>query len=284
MIYQDTDVVVTGADGMLGRAVVKALRANDYYRVRFISGEMDISNVIDVIRLTGAKVINCAGIVRGRDDVTAKRMGEVNALAPHMLAAVAKRLIHVSTDCVFDGTKGPYVESDEPNPTDNYGMSKLMGEVETSPSLTVRTSFVGFGQRGLLRWLLDRHSELPVILGYELSEWNGLYVGTVARVLVRLLDDPVTGILHIQGPEINKYQLLKLMAEALQLGIRVAPVKSHRKNMILKSERLVWGDAPDTTFSWDTMIEELKADHEVEQANQMLASGGDPEGAPGIGI
>ena len=282
-IYADDEVVVTGANGMLGRAVVKALEASDYYHPIPFDPGLDISNGADVIRLTGAKIINCAGVVRGRDDVTAKRMGEVNALAPHMLAAVAKRLIHVSTDCVFDGTKGPYVESDEPTPSDNYGMSKLMGEVESESALTVRTSFVGFGQRGLIRWVLS-HPYGGKVEGYRRWIWNGLYVNTLARQLVRLLDDPITGIVHIEGPTVSKYELIRLIIKTVRPDLFLIEANSDPKNMILKSERLVCGDAPDTTFSWDTMIEELKADHEVEQANQMLASGGDPEGAPGIGI
>lgn len=263
MIYQDTDVVVIGARGMLGRAVVKALDASDYYRVLpFPSYAMDISDITDITNLTGAKIINCAGIVRGRGDVNAKRMGEVNALAPHMLAAVARRLIHMSTDCVFDGTKGPYVESDEPTPPDNYGMSKLIGEVDGQGSLTVRTSFIGFGQRGLLRWLLD-HPEGATIPGFRRWLWNGLYVGTLARHLVRLLDDPITGILHIEGPIISKYDLLDMIAKAIRPDLHVGPSYSQDSIMILKSERLIWGDTPDTAFTWNDMIKELKADYEA---------------------
>ncbi|KKN78091.1 hypothetical protein LCGC14_0353180 [marine sediment metagenome] len=284
MIYQDTDVVVTGARGMLGRAVVKALDASDYYRVLpYPSYAMDISDTTDIMNLTGANVINCAGIVRGRDDVSAKRMGEVNALAPYRIAAVARRLIQVSTDCVFDGTKGPYVESDEPTPSDHYGYSKLMGEIDYAPHLTVRTSFIGFGQRGLLRWLLDQ-PQGATVPGFRRWLWNGLYVDTVARQLVRLLDDPITGILHIEGPVISKYELLEMIAKAIRPDITVSAAIYPNildKNMILKSERYDWTI---WNFGWIDVIEELKTDYEVEKANQMLASGGDPEGAPGIGI
>lgn len=260
MIYQDTDVVVTGANGMLGRAVVKALEGSDYYRAIPYRSGFDITDMSETnaIRLTGAKIVNCAGIVRGRHDVTAKRMGEVNALAPHMLAAVAKRLIHVSTDCVFDGTKGPYVESDEPTPVDNYAMSKLMGEVDYAPHLTVRTSFVGFGQRGLLRWLLDQPQD-AVVPGFRRWLWNGLYVTTLARQLMRLLDDPITGILHIEGQMTSKYELLDMLAKAIRPDLHVSPSVSQDSNMILKSERYDWSI---WNFGWIDVIEELKADYE----------------------
>ncbi|KKK53123.1 hypothetical protein LCGC14_3097950 [marine sediment metagenome] len=264
MNYQNNDVVVLGCEGMLGRAVDKVIEASDYYQSIPYELGFDITNVTDVSRLTGAKIINCAGIVRGRYDVSAKRMGEVNALAPHMIAAVAKRLIHVSTDCVFDGSKGPYVESDEPTPSDHYGMSKLIGEIDYAPHLTVRTSFVGFGQRGLLRWLLTQEHGATVS-GFRRWLWNGLYVDTVARHLVRLLDDPITDIVHIEGPLISKYELLDMLATTIRPDLTVSPSVSSDKNMVLKSERLVWGDAPDTTFSWTTMIEEIKDYYEANE-------------------
>ncbi len=258
-IYADNDVVVTGADGMLGRAVVKALEGSDYYRaVRFVSGEMDIANVIDVVRLTGAKIINCAGIVRGRDDVSAKRMGEVNGLAPYILADIAKRLIHVSTDCVFDGTKGPYVESDEPSPIDSYGRSKFIGEPDGVNSLTVRTSFIGMGERGLLRWLLN-HPQGATVPGFRQWLWNGWYISAVAYQLVKLIDEPIIGILHLEGPTISKYDLIEKIIKAVRPDLYLVEANSDPKNMILKSERR----QDFLACTWDCMIEDLKADYEA---------------------
>ncbi len=261
-LYEDTAITVTGADGMLGRAVVKALQeTGNYVPIPFGLG-CDITKPTYLTAMSGAKVINCAGIVRGRGDVSAKRMGEVNALAPHMLAAVAKRLIHVSTDCVFDGTKGPYVESDEPTPSDHYGMSKLIGEIDYAPHLTVRTSFVGFGQRGLIRWLLNQ-PEGATVPGFRRWLWNGLYVGTLARQLVRLLDDPMTGILHIGGPIISKYDLLDMIAKVIRPDIHVSPSVSQDSNMVLKSERIHLFTPFEDAFLWDVMMAELKADYEA---------------------
>lgn len=260
----EREVSVIGAGGMLGRAVVEALKASGYYvPVPYTKRDFNIGSGLDSeTLLDDKKVINCAGIVRGREDVLAREMGWVNGIGPLYISLYARRLIQVSTDCVFDGTKGPYVESDEPTPIDNYGMSKLIGEMRYGPHLTVRTSFIGFGQRGLVRWLLD-HPQGATVPGFRRWFWNGLYVGTVARQLVRLLDDPMTGIVHIEGPIISKYELLDMVAKAIRPDLHVSPSVSQDSNMILKSERLVWGDAPDTTFSWTEMIEELKADYEA---------------------
>ena len=72
---------------------------------------------------------------------------EINSLLPHRLAQLSDdcsvRLIHFSTDCVFSGDKGMYLESDTPDATDIYGRSKLLGEVDYKPHLTLRTSIIG---------------------------------------------------------------------------------------------------------------------------------------------
>ncbi len=256
-------VFVTGANGMLGRAVVKALEQNETYTPWPLTRSGLELTDFEYGVFTGSPIINCAGIVRGRHDVNQREMGLVNGLVPHRLAKVAGRLIQVSTDCVFDGTKGPYSEWDNPTPIDNYGMSKLIGEIWYGNHLTVRTSFVGFGQRGLIRWLLDQ-PEGATVPGFRRWLWNGLYVGTLARQLVRLLDDPMTGILHIEGPITSKHRLLAMIAKEIRPDLHVSPSVSQDSNMILKSERFVWGDTPGTTFWWIDMIEELKADYEAQ--------------------
>ena len=254
-------VFVTGADGMLGRAVVKVLENNDYYTPFPITRSgMELTDFNYGVFI-GGKIINCAGIVRGRYDVNQREMGLVNGLVPHRLAKIAERLIQVSTDCVFDGIKGPYGEWDNPTPIDNYGMSKLIGEIWYGNHLTVRTSFIGTGNRGFLNWVLS-HPYGGKVEGYRRWIWNGLYVSTVARQLVRLLDDPMTGIVHIEGPTVSKYELIDMIIKAVRPDLFLIEANSDPKNMILKSERLVWGDTPDTTFSWNDMIEELKADYE----------------------
>lgn len=253
-------VFVTGANGMLGRAVVKVLENTDYYTpFPIIRSGMELTD-FDYGVFIGGKIINCAGIVRGRYDVNQREMGLVNGLVPHRLAKIAERLIQVSTDCVFDGTKGPYGEWDNPTPIDNYGMSKLIGEIWYGNHLTVRTSFVGFGQRGLLRWLLDQ-PEGATVPGFRRWLWNGLYVETLARQLVRLLDEPITGILHIEGPEISKYELLDMLAKAVRPDLFVNPSCSDDKNMMLKSERMDWSI---WNFGWIDVIKDLKADYEAQ--------------------
>ena len=93
-------------------------------------------------------VVNCVGVIKQRPDVQdAVPTVTLNALFPHLLAdacaQVGGRLVHVSTDCVFSGRRGGYVEDDLPDPPDLYGRSKLLGEATGVAALTLRTSIVG---------------------------------------------------------------------------------------------------------------------------------------------
>lgn len=112
-------------------------------------------------------VVNCIGIVKQSSAADAIAAIKINSLFPHRLAQLARdlgaRLIHLSTDCVFSGRKGNYSESDQPDPEDLYGRTKLLGELREDHCLTIRTSMIGRelnGSHGLLEWFLasDRSS------------------------------------------------------------------------------------------------------------------------------
>ena len=77
------------------------------------------------------------------------------------------KLIHISTDCVFDGKHGNYSEDDIPNPQDIYGLSKYFGEVKSDNCLTIRTSVIGpelKKSQGLYEWFMKQNGEIK---GYK---------------------------------------------------------------------------------------------------------------------
>ena len=87
-------------------------------------------------------VLNCIGIIKQSKAASDPLPSiAINSLLPHQLAQIAAargaRLIHFSTDCVFSGRRGNYVEDDEPDPVDLYGRSKLLGEVTAPNALTL---------------------------------------------------------------------------------------------------------------------------------------------------
>ncbi len=261
-------ILVTGAAGMLGREVVKMLADEGRHFIAFEHREFDISDewrVAAIKDLNVDTVINCAGIVKGRDEAPSRYVA-VNALGPHMLAEACDRcgarLIHVSTDCVFSGRHGGYSEAAIPDPLDLYGRSKLLGEVTNGPHLTVRTSFIGFGPRGLLSWLLKQQGGVP---GYSHAFWNGLPVAAVARVLVALAGRrDITGLLHLGGESMSKWELLHLVVQGLCLPIKVEdapPTLEQRYN------RCLWTERRDLQWMYDliphdvfAMVDELAAE------------------------
>lgn len=219
---------------MLGQAV---LTAGGDAIVGYGRSGLDITNrdrVREVLeRDRPTVVINCAGLTKNRDpEPTADEYRRVNTLGPLLLAQecdrIGARLIHVSTDCVFSGDRpiedGPYTEADRPDATDPYGASKAAGEVTGAPHLTVRCSFVGMGERGLIAWLrqvaanmLDVEHErgetvtfVPIDL-YLNAWWSGSTAPAIARALVELAGKPdVTGVMHLtRGLRYTKADLVE---------------------------------------------------------------------------
>ena len=250
-------IIVTGAGGMLGQAVVRAAAKADVEVHGFTRAELDICDLTSVTRATFQlpgphTIINCAGIVRGRDDVDEPRRWLVNAVAPRTLAAECDRLVQVSTDCVFDGRlhaggESPtYNEWSHVNPTDSYGRSKASGEVTGKPHVTVRGSFIGF-EGGLMRWFLDQPRG-AVVDGYEDHVWTGGYVDDYAAALLTIAQDhSLTGIVHLVGDPITKADLLHYIGQLLRPDIRVRPVLAPGgpRHMALTSTSDVVGRLPD---------------------------------------
>lgn len=225
-------IAVTGASGMLGSAVIAA---GGNAVVGYTRGGLDITNrprVREVLeRDRPDVVINCAGLTKHRDpEPTVEEYHRVNTYGPLVLATecdrIGARLIHVSTDCVFSGARpiedGPYTEADEPDATDDYGRSKADGEIRGAPHLTVRCSFVGNGERGLIAWLRNdpMHDDEPLVL-WERAYWSGSTAPAIARALVELAGKrEVTGVMHLtRGVRYSKGELIDAIWQA-----RIAPV------------------------------------------------------------
>jgi dTDP-4-dehydrorhamnose reductase len=264
-------VIVTGADGMLGRAVVKAAGAHGLDVVGLAGhAACDIGYIRLVETVLGRYdqplVINCAGVVPplGSEttvpDLLHAQMWRANAQGPHNLASHAGRLVHVSTDCVFDGRieAGGYAEDALPSPVTFYGTSKLAGEVIREPHLTVRASFIGIGRRGLVRWILDQPqgADIP---GFQDWVWNGWYVADFADRLVTLAQQArLTGLLHLPGPQIlTKGLLVGWLAKALRPDLTVYQRDAGHRRMVLGSHRIVRSVMGDP---WRTAIMRLQHD------------------------
>lgn len=245
-------VMVLGATGMLGNAMFQVLRQDRnldvFGTVRLADArhlhDEDISKKI----ITGLTVdqhdslvkafatvkpdvtINCIGLVKqiaqANDPLQAV---PINTLLPHRLATLCQlnssRLVHISTDCVFSGAKGNYLETDYPDAHDLYGRSKLLGEVDYPHAITLRTSIIGqelSDQRSLISWFL---SQKESVKGFTRAIFSGLPTVELSRVVREfVLPRPeLSGLYHVAAKPINKFDLLQLVASTYRKSISIIP-------------------------------------------------------------
>jgi dTDP-4-dehydrorhamnose reductase len=208
-------------------------------------------------------VVNCIGIVKQSHLAADPVMSiSINALLPQRLAVVCRlagiRLIHMSTDCVFDGVRGNYREEDPANALDIYGRTKALGEVASAGCLTVRTSIICHelrGKLGLLEWFLAQKDQ---VRGFTRAIFSGFPMITFAKMMAaHLLDDPgLLGLYHISSSPIAKYDLLQLVAQQYGKKINITADDSLKVDRSLDSSafRKITGYAPP---SWPEMVAEM---------------------------
>ncbi|MDR0356478.1 MAG: SDR family oxidoreductase [Deltaproteobacteria bacterium] len=236
-------ILVLGASGLLGHAIFTELvdygldvygsvrdseKFKDILPAEYFKRLVDGVNANDfstiekaALKLWPDVIINCIGLIRQKEEGReALPCIEINARFPHLLFSLSRgmrcRLIHYSTDCVFDGKKGaPYVEGDYCSAKDVYGISKFLGEVTFPRALTLRTSVIGhelFGEtNGLLEWFLSQEGE---VAGFVRAIFSGLPAVEHARILYKhILPSGLHGLYQLASSPISKYDLLRLMAK-----------------------------------------------------------------------
>lgn len=164
-------------------------------------------------------IINCIGVLNKFVDMNLADGIYVNSYLPHYTAQLIAnknvKLIHISTDCVFEGTKGAYKESDIPDSTSYYGRSKALGEVIDDKNLTLRTSIIGPEIKrngiGLYDWFMKQNGQVS---GYTRAIWSGVTTIQLAHAIEQDILLNQKGLYHLSNNEnISKYNLLKLMNE-----------------------------------------------------------------------
>jgi len=207
-------VLVTGAGGMLGRDVVRAAGAAGHDVVALARAELDVTDAEAVASALGEAradaVVNCAAWTdvdaaeadpQGAAAVNAAGAGNVARAA----AAAGARLVHVSTDYVFDGAaSAPYVESDATGPRSAYGRTKLDGERAVAAAggshAIVRSSWLfGEGGRNFVATVLALGAERDEVT--VVSDQVGCPTATVhlAPALLELAAGEAQGVFHVAG-------------------------------------------------------------------------------------
>lgn len=246
-------IQILGHRGMLGQQVWKEGLQQGH---EIITKDVGPIETMEPPGIMCPIIINCAGVVKQRS-VSKSRMVASNAVGPHRIAEMAERvgsrLIHVSTDCVFVG-KGPHDEDDIPDADDLYATSKRAGEVVYGPHLTVRTSFVGFGPRGLLNDLLTQ----PSVTVSQNLLWSGHTASTVAKMLLLLVEHPhATGLLHMPGEFQNRYTLARDLKSVLGLRSKLIRDDGFVADRRLSSYKWTFLGLPEMP-SFESQLTELK--------------------------
>ncbi len=240
------NILVLGSNGMLGHALVQRLKTDNLIDVYSLSRYasplknhfncdlLNRSNLEKVIKKCSPDVIvNCAGILVKNSQKLVESAIEINSCLPNYLSQLTKklgfRLIHISTDCVFNGEKGNYKESEIPNANDIYGKTKWLGEVTNNSNvLTIRTSIIGFEiskeRTGLLEWIISMKGKS--VSGYNNVLWNGLTTLELSNIILKKItrDPKTSGLIHAFGvAKVSKLEIIKVISTILDLNIEVVP-------------------------------------------------------------
>lgn len=217
-------VAVPGYKGMLGKRVVDECLAQGFtvYKPEGHFLQYDRGELIGC-----DAIINCIGAVPQRHADRMKAV-ESNAYAPHWLAQFRVPMLHISTDCVFNGNLDmgrSYSTRQVTDAITDYGRSKALGESVEPWVCNVRTSFIG-PEHGLMKWLIDQ-PEGSVVSGWFNTAWSGSTVEQVAISLVqmvpRLVEGEYNNIEHLATLEpMRKYDLLRYLSEKYNPTIRVS--------------------------------------------------------------
>jgi dTDP-4-dehydrorhamnose reductase len=283
-------VLILGATGMLGHKLMQVMSAHfdvtgtvrgspGQYSGHPLLGDMNLigevradqfESIRTAIEQSGPDVvINCIGIVKQLPEAyDAIPSIAINALFPHQVAQVCHqhgiRLIHYSTDCVFSGMKGNYLESDLSDANDLYGRTKYLGEVTYKNCLTLRTSLIGRELRNghsLIEWFISQTG--TTVKGFKKAIFNGLTTKAHARILMNILTDypDLEGLWHLSSDPINKYDLLTLVKEQYHLEISIEPEYDFSIDRSLNSDKFRENIAIPVP-TWTAMIEEMYQDEQ----------------------
>lgn len=278
-------ILILGANGMLGHVLFLELSRQGYpvyattrhsndlvsrfpnEQAQRILGGMEASNPDALTRVLADVqpdiVINCIGIIKqlpiAKDPLLSIT---INALFPHRLALLCKasgaRLLHISTDCVFNGQKGQYSETDPSDAEDLYGRSKFLGEVHDPHCITLRTSIIGHelhSHYGLIEWFL---AQSDPVQGFTQAIYSGFPTLEMARIIGEyVIPNPnLKGLYHVSTTPISKYDLLRLVAQRYGKAIMIEPYDAFRLDRSLDSRRF----QQDTGYrppAWETLVDRM---------------------------
>ena len=270
-------IIILGSTGILARTLqlylskknvdfltISRERKNNknYYLKNFLNFNK-LEKLIFKIKPT--HIINCIGITKFNNSYNNKKLTiYLNSKMPNYLANYCRLnkifLLHISTDCVFSGKKGNYLDNSVKDTKDLYGLSKKKGEVKNEFTSTIRTSFIGpelNTKKSLLSWFLN---EKKIVRGYTKAFFSGLTSLELCKIIYNyfiksnLLKNK---IINVGSRRISKYVLLTKIRKVFRKKIEILKYENFIIDRSLNSKK--FRKITDYKIvKWDKMLLELK--------------------------
>lgn len=266
-------ILILGSAGMLGHMVYNylvQLKKYDIVDASFNRKAYSNSYILDITDKLAVEtfikvqkpdlVINCIGVLIQGSQKDPSNAIYINSYLPHQLSKlmcdIGGKLIHISTDCVFSGKKGNYIETDFRDADDTYGRSKALGEVINNQDLTIRTSIIGpelkVNGEGLFHWFMKQTGEIN---GFTKAYWGGVTTLELAKIIDAAIEQKAIGLINISnGEKINKYDLLRIIQ--LQYQRNDVIINAVEGKHVDKSLNTIRKDFIYEVPTYETMIEE----------------------------
>lgn len=265
-------ILILGGDGMAGSMITAFLKEKGYdvqittrnensSKSIFFDVLKDYKELEIIIKKTSPQfVINCIGVLNQFAEKDKSGAVLINSFLPHYIDSLSNiynfKLIHISTDCVFEGNKGSYSEKDLPDAVSFYGKTKALGEINNEKNLTFRTSIVGPDNNikgiGLFNWFMNQEKDIK---GFSKVIWTGVTTFELAKDIEKSFYLNITGLYHlVNNKKINKFELLKLFKKHTHKNVDIEKDGSYTSDKSLVNNRKDFDfNVPD----YSEMIEEM---------------------------
>jgi dTDP-4-dehydrorhamnose reductase len=248
-------LLIFGGSGMVGHTISYYLNEKGH-NVQIFSRKNasfptiigDIKNFDFITKLIKNEnfdfIINAAGILNRDVDSNLSDAILINTYFPHFLVSNTKdlhtRIVHLSTDCVFSGKKGDYLENEFLDGETLYDKTKALGEINDKKNITFRNSLIGpdlnFDGIGLFNWFMKQNSSIN---GFSDVYWNGITSLELAKAINFYFKNNISGIYHlVNNNPISKLNLIHLFNFHFKNNqININPVSEPKSKKTLLNSR-----------------------------------------------
>lgn len=240
-------ILITGSNGQLGTEFQNLFEKFNINYIAMPHEKLDIKEVSNLYEVLKHKsithIINCAAYNNVDEaEKNPRKAYEVNGLGVKNLALISNKinakLIHFSTDYVFDGNKKiPYKVSDKTSPINEYGKSKVLGEKYlkelSNKYLLIRTSWLFGGNKNFIKRVLEWSKKNEVRLSYD-EVSSPTYTLDLAKVTLFLIKEEVFGVYHITNTPVSRYEWAKFILNKIRYKGKVIKVKRKEFNLPAK--------------------------------------------------